>query len=144
MRQWLLLVYSVPRSPTSSRVYVWRKLKGLGAVLFQDSVWLLPSNARTKEHFQWLCEEIRELKGKSSVWEGQLLSEDKDKALEMEFSSQIDESYTSLLRELRKRKADISSLAKKFQFIRERDYFNSALGPKVREKLVGLKGRTAK
>ena len=29
-QKWLMLVYRVPREPTSCRVYVWRKLKRLG------------------------------------------------------------------------------------------------------------------
>ena len=30
VRTWMLLVYNVPNKPTSSRLYVWRKLKKLG------------------------------------------------------------------------------------------------------------------
>jgi hypothetical protein len=44
-RLWVLLVYKVPREPTSSRAYVWRKLKRLGALLIHDAVWVLPATA---------------------------------------------------------------------------------------------------
>ena len=30
-QEWLLLVHKIPREPTAGRVYVWRKLKQLGA-----------------------------------------------------------------------------------------------------------------
>ena len=33
---WLLLAYKIPREPTAGRVYVWRKLKQLGAIAVQD------------------------------------------------------------------------------------------------------------
>src|SRR6266567_9517091 len=56
-RLWMLLVYKVPREPTSSRAYVWRKLKKLGAVLLHDAVWVLPATAWTREQLQWLSVE---------------------------------------------------------------------------------------
>ena len=45
---WLLLSYKVPREPTANRVSVWRKLKKLGAVSLQDSVWVLPATPHTR------------------------------------------------------------------------------------------------
>ena len=42
MNDWLLLIYKVPPNPTANRVYVWRKLKQLGALLLHDAVWVLP------------------------------------------------------------------------------------------------------
>ena len=55
---WLLLAYKIPREPSASRVYVWRKMKQLGAVLLQDAVWVLPESARTREQFQWLAADL--------------------------------------------------------------------------------------
>ncbi|GAA3324924.1 hypothetical protein GCM10020331_054720 [Ectobacillus funiculus] len=74
MQEWLHLVYKIPRNPSKIRVYVWRKLKKLGAVLLHDSVWCLPSHPKkTKEQFQWLTVEIQELGGEASLWESQLV-----------------------------------------------------------------------
>ena len=50
---WVLLVYKIPREPTSSRAQVWRKLKRLGALLLHDAVWVLPATPWTREQFQW-------------------------------------------------------------------------------------------
>lgn len=61
--QWLLLTYRIPREPTSGRVYVWRKLKQLGAISVQGAIWVLPTTPRTREQFQWLASEILELQG---------------------------------------------------------------------------------
>ena len=55
---WLLLVYRIPREPTAGRVFVWRKLKQLGAIALQDAAWVLPKTPRTQEQFQWLAAEI--------------------------------------------------------------------------------------
>jgi hypothetical protein len=70
---WLLLVYKIPREPTASRVYVWRKLKQLGAISLQDATWALPATPRTQEQLQWLASEIVELGGEASLFQSQLL-----------------------------------------------------------------------
>jgi hypothetical protein len=58
---------SAPREPTAGRVYVWRKLKQLGAIAVQDAVWVLPVTPRTQEQFQWLASEIDELGGRRRI-----------------------------------------------------------------------------
>jgi hypothetical protein len=65
----VLLIYRIPNAPTSGRVFVWRKLKKLGAILLHDSAWVLPATPQTTEHFRWLAAEIVELKGDATVWE---------------------------------------------------------------------------
>jgi hypothetical protein len=67
MPLWLVLVYKIPREPAAGRVYVWRKLQRLGALLLHDAVWLLPDTPWTREQFQWLAVEIRELGGEALV-----------------------------------------------------------------------------
>src|SRR5262245_48438516 len=59
-----MLVYKIPREPTAGRVYIWRKLRQLGAVLLQDAVWVLPANPRTQEQFQWLSTRLRPRPGR--------------------------------------------------------------------------------
>ena len=51
MQTWVLLHYKIPREPTAPRVYVWRKLKRLGAILLQDAVWVLPATPHTRNAF---------------------------------------------------------------------------------------------
>src|SRR5256885_13053202 len=68
-RTWLLLAYKVPREPTASRVYVWRKLKKLGAVALQDAVWVLPHTPQTLEQFRWLAAEIVEMRSEEHTSE---------------------------------------------------------------------------
>ena len=74
MNTWLLLIYKVPNEPSAARVYVWRKLKSLGALLLHDSAWVLPATARTREKLQWLTTEIIERGGEAMLWEAQQAS----------------------------------------------------------------------
>jgi len=54
MTNWLLFTYKVPREPSARRVYVWRKLKGLGAILLHDTAWELPATPHTREKLRML------------------------------------------------------------------------------------------
>lgn len=59
MHQWLVLVVSLPRHPSSLRVRAWRRLKALGAVALKNGVYVLPATAGTTEQFQWLAQEVQ-------------------------------------------------------------------------------------
>jgi hypothetical protein len=140
MKQWVFLVYKIPPKPTSSRVYIWRKLKKLGAVLWHDAVWILPSNTKTKEHFQWIAAEIMELKGEAQVWEAHALLFGQEESLIRQFTVQSDEAYKDIMEELSKPDADLVKLSQLYQHALQQDYFQSELGKKVREFLLQARG----
>lgn len=133
---WLLLVYRIPREPTASRVYVWRKLKQLGAVSMQDAVWVLPATPRTQEQFQWLAAEIMELGGDVSLYQSTLLLANDANALREQFEGPVKAAYQEILRLLNRKKRDLAALSKLYQHAKERDYFQCDLGEKVRQKLL--------
>src|SRR5262245_57656219 len=93
---WILLSSRLPREPTRLRLAVWRRLKRIGAVLLHDSVWILPADAKTREAFEWLAEEIEEQGGTALTWEAQSLSADQDRRVVQQFRSEEDERYESL------------------------------------------------
>ncbi|WP_219419972.1 Chromate resistance protein ChrB [Pseudonocardia nigra] len=66
--QWVLLSYRMPREPSTRRISVWRKLKRLGVAQISDGLVALPADARTREHFDWIAEEIRDGGGTAAVW----------------------------------------------------------------------------
>jgi polysaccharide pyruvyl transferase WcaK-like protein len=141
MSQWLLLIYKVPNEPSARRVYVWRKLKKLAAILVQDSVWVLPSNPKTREKLQWLAAEIKEMEGgEATLWEAQQVFTGEDSNLIEQFNQQVTKLYQVILDELRKEEADLSALSKQYQQAKLQDYFNSALGDRVREILLSRRG----
>src|SRR2546426_9073286 len=57
--RWLMLLTSLPPTPTRHRVGVWRKLQRMGAVRLRGSAWILPETPETTELFQWLVQEIQ-------------------------------------------------------------------------------------
>ena len=138
MKAWLLLTYRVPREPTSGRVYVWRKLKHLGAVSLQDAVWVLPQLPRTQEQFQWLATEIAELGGEATLFEADQLYATDVGSLRRHFVDAIEVEYRQIQMALRKKDRDLADLSRRYQNALARDYFDSDLGRQTREKLLAF------
>ncbi|MBP1154858.1 MULTISPECIES: Chromate resistance protein ChrB [unclassified Paenibacillus] len=140
MQNWLHLLYKIPRNPSKTRVYVWRKLKRLGAVLLHESVWCLPSTPKTREQLQWLVIKIQELGGEASLWESRPVLEGQDEFIIKEFLEQVDKDYAEILEELKKEEFDLAALSKKYQFVKTQDYFQSDLGERVLDALQASRG----
>ncbi len=87
---WLLFLYKVPHEPSSRRVFVWRKLKRLGAVLLHDSAWALPMSPGSLEQFQVLAVEIAAIGGESLLLEAHLAAGDKNQSLAQVLLAQVE------------------------------------------------------
>jgi hypothetical protein len=138
--RWLLMTYRIPREPTAGRVFVWRKLKQLGAIAVQDAVWALPLNSRTQERFQWLATEIAELKGEATVWEAVLLFGSEGRSLQRQFMESVEAEYREIQAALKRKQRNLAALSKRFQEAQSRDYFASELGRQTRERLISAGG----
>ncbi len=137
---WVLLVYKIPREPTSSRAAVWRKLKRLGALLLHDAVWVLPATPWTREQFQWLAVEVGELGGEAHLWESHLILNGQADALIQQFRSRVETAYQEILDELERNDVDLVALSRKYQQVRAQDYFHTEMGTHVRERLMTARG----
>lgn len=135
-----MAVYKVPSEPSARRVYVWRKLKRLGAILLHDAVWVLPTNARTREHLQWLAVEINEMEGNALLWEADLNLAGQAEALIQRFEEQVNIGYQEILDTLQQDNADLGEISKRYQQLKAQDYFDSQLGVQVRDALLGAGG----
>ncbi len=141
---WILLSSRLPREPSRLRLAAWRRLKRLGAVLLHDAVWVLPADAKTREAFEWLADEIEEQGGTAFVWEAQSLAADQDRGIVQRFRTEADERYSTiassagairraaLRRSRRLRPAQITQalrqlrgLDRAFRQERRRDYFRA-------------------
>ena len=67
--EWIALSYSVPASPSKARVFVWRRLRALGAVTLRPGLAALPNSSEGKRSFALLAGKIRELGGEPLVLE---------------------------------------------------------------------------
>ena len=144
MATWLLMAHRLPREPTVHRVGVWRKLKRLGAVLVHDSVWVLPANARTREHFRWLAVEIEEAGGEALIWESSKVVHGDEHDLRRRFVEGVESGYDEILRDLQDRPDEVEPLARRFRQLKDLDYFGSVLGGRVRNALIAARGEPRK
>lgn len=143
MAHWLLLHYKLPPDPSALRVAVWRKLKRLGAILFQDTVWVLPCTARTLEQFQWLAAEIVEMGGEATLWKSTPALPGGVETLAAQFQEQVEEGYRAIFAQLEQPEADLDALSRQYQQILQKDYFQSQLGQHVRQALLARRGENA-
>ncbi len=60
---WIVLVYSLPATPSGRRVSIWKRLRRLGALSLKNSVYILPFNGELYERVQWLAQEIQASNG---------------------------------------------------------------------------------
>ncbi|TME40384.1 MAG: hypothetical protein E6I57_05535 [Chloroflexi bacterium] len=59
-RRWLLLIYTVPTTPSRTRAFVWREIRRAGALLVRDGVAALPAGAEAE---RWVRETSRRIDG---------------------------------------------------------------------------------
>ena len=140
MTIWLLLHYKLPNRPSALRVYTWRKLKRLGAILLHDAVWILPDSPRTAEQVQWLTAEIQEMGGEAYSWRANTVLGQDDASITQQFTEQVDTVYSDLLKKLEKPKADLQEISRQYQQAAAQDFFHSKLGSLAREKLTSRRG----
>ncbi len=94
--EWLLCSYRLPREPSRLRLAIWRRVKRLGAVAMHDAVWVLPSDARTREDFEWLAEQIEERGGSVLLWQARSLGAAQDRLLVDRFRADADSRYAAV------------------------------------------------
>ena len=140
MTNWLLLHYKLPSKPSALRVYVWRKLKRIGAILLHEAVWVLPEKPRTAEQVQWLAAEIQEMGGEAYTWRAGTILGQVEESLIQQFNEQVDVMYFDLLKQLDKRGPDLQEISRQYQQTTSQDFFHSKLGVQVREKLMSKRG----
>ncbi len=140
MTDWLLLHYKLPSKPSALRVYIWRKLKRMGAILLHEAVWVLPDTSRTAEQYQWLTAEIQEMGGQAYYWKSNTAIAEQNESITQQFNKQVDVVYADLLKKMDKPKADLQEISQQYQQADSQDFFRSKLGIRVREKLTSKRG----
>ncbi len=64
---WLLLSYRVPSEPSSKRVAIWRKIRGLGAVYIQNGVCVLPNTDAYQRQLKIIQNDIIGIGGEAAL-----------------------------------------------------------------------------
>lgn len=95
---WLLFSYRLPREPSRLRLAAWRRLRRVGAVLLHETVWALPADPKTREHLEWLAEEIEENGGTTLLWQAESLSASQERQTVARFRAEAEARYREIAR----------------------------------------------
>ena len=154
--KWLFLVHQVQTRDSRERVKVWRLTKKVGAILYRNSVYVLPYSKERLEDFQWLCQQIRDSKGEASVFVSEADTKEEDRRLRQLFEQTRQREYTALLESVKKLSSraqrpsgqpaltvqqvkrftkDLSKLSATFTELQRVDFFASKLVQQVRSTL---------
>lgn len=130
--RWVLLVYRVPREPSTPRIAVWRKLRRLGVAQLGDGLVGLPLDARNRERLEWVAEEVSEAGGAAAVWLAEPTSRRHAQAVAGEMAAARAEEYRHLtdaaaaamsMDDTVARRRSLRRLRRQVREIRRRDYF---------------------
>ncbi|WP_225783307.1 Chromate resistance protein ChrB [Xenophilus sp. Marseille-Q4582] len=154
--KWLLLTYKVPAEPTSKRLALWRRLKGLGAVYLQNGVCLLPKTGEHVRRLKVLENEIARMDGDCVLLETVALDRAQEDKVIARFKADRDDQYRELLgrckdfeaeiakeisirkftyAELDEEETDLKKLDAWFEKIRKLDFYDAPLAATAAERL---------
>lgn len=125
---WVSLVYRLPREPSTPRIALWRRLRGLGVAKLGDGFVALPHDSRTREQFEWIAEEIEQAGGEASIWIGRPGSRRQERALIATMREAVSAEYRELIAlaevaEATPSKRAFGKLRRHLRKVKRRDYF---------------------
>jgi hypothetical protein len=159
--KWLFLVSQVRTSNSRERVKVWRLTKKVGALLYRNSVYVLPYSKERMEDFQWLCQEIKDSKGDASTFISESNNTAENNALIRLFQESRTSDYTTLInaahtmiariqqaqglstspKQIKKIDKGYKSMLEAFQEAQRLDFFNNSLSKEAKHALDDVRSQ---
>jgi uncharacterized protein YdbL (DUF1318 family) len=144
--EWVFLTYSLPRTPSTPRLSLWRKLKRLGVVQLADGLVALPADARTREQLEWAAEEAIAAGGTAGVWLARPTTRAQERELAQDMNAARAEEYRILVHEaeaaLGAAEVDRSRALRRLRAenhrIRRRDFFRPPEREQARHAMTAL------
>lgn len=154
--EWIAINYTLPREPSRVRVSIWRKLKKIGAVSIQQSMWILPSNDENHSLLNEIKDEVSRNGGEAFTMTVSV-DDDGEKTITEKFNAARDEEYRELFEqcedffteidkeiarknftfaEIEENEEELSKLKQWYEKIAARDTFGSPLQEKAKSMLV--------
>jgi hypothetical protein len=145
-REWVLMIYRLPREPSTPRIAVWRRLKRVGAAQLLDGLVALPLDARNKEQLEWVADQVTEAGGHATIWIGRPATQSDEAALVGSLTEASATEYRALIAEARaaiqgdpaERRRTLARLRRELRRIGLRDHFPPLEAEKARHALADL------
>jgi hypothetical protein len=147
-----MLSYRVPREPSTPRIAVWRKLRGLGVAQVGDGLVALPEDARSREQLEWVAADVDAAGGSAILWRAEMLSARDEQQLIDQLQQARAEEYRALIVQAEQqtrteteadRARTVARLRRELRRIRRRDYFPPPEQETARQAVEVLAGRSA-
>lgn len=133
-RVWLGIMYTAPAKPSKARVYIWRKLKEMGAEYYHGMA-MIPRDPATTEEVKKLTARIRELGAEVSVLEIRFLDPRDEEKVVAQFKRQAENDFRELFLDFARLYEELSppldeqekrrrSLRRRYGKVKNRDFFN--------------------
>lgn len=144
-RRWLLLIYTVPTTPSRTRAYVWREIRREGALLLRDGVAALPASSAARSWAVDAAKRITAGGGTAAAATATLETAD-ERRLIAAFRKEREREYAEIVsscaglvehiererehaelsfEELEELEADMGKIQRWFADVRERDHFKT-------------------
>jgi len=145
-KTWLVFIYKVPSEPARKRTFVWRRLTQLGALYLQQAVALLPETDEHTTELEKLAARVREFEGEATLLRTEFVDATWEKEVQRRFNADRDGLYAKLrdetakfvdeidreeerkrytLGELEELEAWLDGLRRRFDQLKQRDFFKS-------------------
>lgn len=150
--QWVMLVYRLPRTPSTPRITLWRKLRRLGVAQIVDGVVALPAAAHTRERLGWLAEEVVQAGGEATIWlsepattvEGRTLAATMTERIDAEYRAIAAEAVSALRLARPSRRRTLTRLRRELRRVGARQYFPTEEAQGARAAVEALARSTAR
>lgn len=114
--EWLLLIYRLPRDPSSARTAMWREARKLGALSLQHAVFLLPLSEANRTAYDRLAGRIEEYGGEATILQTSSPSEPWHVRTVDRFNAARDEEYAEVIDETERFGEEIERERRKGKF----------------------------
>lgn len=156
-QEWLLIFYSVPSHPVSSRMKIWRKLAKAGAAPLKGAVYALPATEEHEEFFQWLIGEVKSMGGDGAFVRTADIKTMNETDIKKLFIQQSEREYAGLEKNVDTLERKVQSIrkgtkgpgaavlggqfakvAREIDEARKRDFFSSPSGDVMKKRIQAL------
>jgi len=132
--RWVTLVYRVPRTPSAPRIAIWRRLRALGVAQLCDGMVALPEDGRTREHLEWVADQVIEAGGTALLFRAEAMSSDDERTVAESMSSARADEYREIAEAAsaalesppQERGRALRRLRREMRKVQRRDYFPPA------------------
>ncbi len=159
-RKWLVINYSLPTEPSRPRVALWRRLKKLGALNIQQSMWILVHNEHNYSALLEISQDIESNNGEVLLMESVFFDQKHEERIISSFNNIRDEEYKELINEcekylneiekeisinkfsfaeLEEEEEELQKLISWYNKIEARQIFNSLQGNRAKEEVEQIK-----